>query len=674
MRRARHRLGAAVCTGLLAVAACTSTRGTGGLVALDPRFVAVHNTLAAMGLVELGPIHEGALAEAREARVALELPAGCVTIVAIGGEGVRDIDATLLDPRGSPVAHDTTAEPQAVLRSCLESADTYALVVRVAAGAGSWAVATWVGGATNGAPAAATAGPLASAEASGTCESPIALSPGTVNGSTRHGEHNNAGSCSPSDSRELVYELDVTARQRVAIEVEAHFDSVLYVRKDDCNDTNAEVDCNDDAPDRSRSRIERVLDPGRYFVFVDGYDDESGPFKMTVTTTDVLALAEVCRRASVLPSGTTQVASTEGLADNARATCGGGAEGADAAWRVDLAVRSRVRIAEHSDDLTPVLHARRACVDEQSETACAESGSTAGDATITGVWDAGVYTVFADGHDRDSTGRYTLRLDTSSPAGSGTKGDGCGDAVALGAGTAGSVPGDTFEARDDLAGSCGGAGAPDVVYRLDVARRSRFVASFEEEEALHLIVLSRRCADRSAEVGCGRTVDEILAPGTYSLAVDGASPDALGRFTLKWALRDLTGQVAACNAPTTLTSGRAVDGSTMGAGDRFAPSCAATDTGASGPDRVFRFVLPVREQIRLVVTAATFDAVVALRRACGDGSGGPAPPELGCEAETDGSHRVTLGRWLEAGTYWVVVDGRSPNDQGPFTIEYRTLR
>jgi hypothetical protein len=333
-----------------------------------------------------------------------------------------------------------------------------------------------------------------------------------------------------------------------------------------------------------------------------------------------------------------------------------------------------VRLTEHSDDLAPVVHVRRACADEQSEIACAESGSVAGDAAITGIWEAGAYTVFADGRDRDSTGPYAMLLETSTPGGSGTKADGCGDPAPLGTGASGSVAGDTFDARDDVAGTCGGGGAPDVVYRLDVARRSRLVAALEDEEAPHLIVLSRRCGERSSEAACGRTVDTVLTPGPYSIAVDGSSQDAFGRFTLKWVLRDLTGQSAACGKAPTLTSGRPLDGTTIGAGDRFTPSCAATETGASGPDRVFKFALNAPAVVRLVLVAAGFDGVVALRRACGEIAGGPSVPDLGCEAETDANHRVVLERGLEAGTYWVVVDGRSPSDQGPFTIEYRIVR
>src|SRR5260370_28327747 len=98
---------------------CGASRGNGG-GALEPRFVAVHNALSAMGLAQIGPIQEGALVEGREARLSLALPAGCVTIVAVGGDGVRDLDATLLDSHAKPLAHDTTTESQAVVRACLE--------------------------------------------------------------------------------------------------------------------------------------------------------------------------------------------------------------------------------------------------------------------------------------------------------------------------------------------------------------------------------------------------------------------------------------------------------------------------------------------------------------------------------------------------------------------------
>ncbi len=466
--------------------------------------------------------------------------------------------------------------------------------------------------------------------------------------------------------------LDVAARERVSIDVEARFDSVLYVRKGDCSDPSTEVDCSDDyASDRTRSRVDRVLEPGRYFVFVDGYGQESGGFKMKVSVADVAALADVCAKAPELAPGSAQTAATTGLADDAQATCGGGALGADAAWRAEIPTRSRVRIVEHSDDMTPVVHVRRACADEQSEVACGESGAGTGDAAVTAVFEPGTYTVFADARERDSAGPYALSLEAAPVGGSGVVGDACADAIPL---ATAPLAGDTFAARDDVAGTCGGAGAPDVVYRLDVPRRSRFTASLENEEAAHVLVAWKRCADRGSEVACGRAIDEVLAPGTYFVGVDGATPDAFGRFSLAWSLRDLTGQANACASAPPLVAGAQVSSTTAGSSDRFATSCGGGDPGASGPDKVFKFVLPARATVRLSLTASTFDAAMAVRRSCGDGTSPAMSEELACEADADGGHRTVIERAFEAGSYWVVVDGQSPGDQGPFTLDYKVTR
>ena len=339
-----------------------------------------------------------------------------------------------------------------------------------------------------------------------------------------------------------------------------------------------------------------------------------------------------------------------------------------------VAARSRVRVVEHSADVAPVVHVRRVCSDEQSEIACGESGAAAGDAAVTGVFDPGRYAVFADAHEQDAAGRYSLLYETAPLAGSGAPGDGCGDASRLPSGESGSVTGDTFAARDDVAGSCGGAGAADVVYRLDVPRRARFVAALDAEEAPHVVEVFRRCGDRSTEVACGRTIDDVVTPGTYFIGVDGAAPDAFGRFTLQWMTQDLTGQASACAQAPSLAAGRTIDATTAGAGDNFDNACAPTnDRAPSGPDRVFKFSLQRRSTVRLVLKAPAFDAVLAVRRACIDAPG-DAIAELACEVQPDSSRRTTtIERAFDPGSYWVVVDGAAPKEEGPFTLEYRLV-
>src|SRR5512143_994375 len=97
-------------------AACASSK-TGEL---EPRYVAVHNAMAAMGLAQVGPAQRGSLAEGRETRLPLDLAAQCTTVVALGGNGVRDLDVSLLDADDKPVARDTTKDAQAAVRVCPE--------------------------------------------------------------------------------------------------------------------------------------------------------------------------------------------------------------------------------------------------------------------------------------------------------------------------------------------------------------------------------------------------------------------------------------------------------------------------------------------------------------------------------------------------------------------------
>ncbi|MBX3189368.1 MAG: hypothetical protein KF819_20260 [Labilithrix sp.] len=657
--------------------ACSATRSG----ELEPRYVAVHNALAAMGLAQVGPIQQGSLAEGRETRLRLDLGAHCTTVIALGSAGVRDLDIALLDGDDKPVARDATHDAQATLRACPETAGRFTLVVKMAAGAGDFVAATWAGGA--GAPTtAASAAPALAVGTSGTCESPHVLQPGATAGNTRRGESEHTGGCASSESKELVYKLDVQRRQRVSIEVEPQFDSVLYVRKEECAESESQIACNDDvqtggskrgASSRG-SRVDEVLDPGVYYVFVDGYGSETGAFRMDVQMADVPTLADACRQ--IRPLGPGKVSGTlTGAFDNAHASCAGDAKGADAIHRFDLAARARVRITENSSEFAPAVHVRKQCTDERSEVACSDSGMGDEDATWAGLLDAGSYVVFADSSDKDARGRYTIETETEPVAGSGVRGDGCGDALQLSL-LERSVEGDTFAARDDVAGKCGGQGAADVVYRFELTRRSRVSARMQDEEGQHVFVVTRSCADRASEIACGHAVDETLGPGVYYLAVDGQTPDALGRYQFSFSARDVSAQEAACRAPPLLVDGQTVTGTTAGAGDRFTTSCAGREDGQASADRVFKIVLASRSRVRLLLSTPTWDGVVAVRKSCMD------PPqasnvrsaEAACNNDFQDNHHAKIETVLDAGTYFVVVDGHQGKNEGPFTLEYRTLK
>lgn len=667
--RVRRLLAAGLFVG--SVASCASTR----TAEPDPAFVAVHNALAATGLAQVGPIQRGSLSEGREARLRVDLGAQCTTLVALGGEGVVDLDLALIDPEGEIVARDGTRDPQATLRACVSTAGTYTLVVKMTRGAGSFVTGAWTGLGPQATPAGAD---LAAGQ--GTCENPAPLVARLTSGNTRKGDREHAGSCGSAESREIVYRFELARRQRVVLELDPDFDSILYVRKGDCGSPKAEVACNDDAPTgRSRhgqraSRIDQVFEPGTYYVFVDGYRDEVGAFRLAFSSSNVPTIAEACQLARPIGLGRARGTLTGGF-DHARATCGQGAKGPDVPHRLDLTQRTRVRLTATSGDFEPVVHVRRQCVDERSAVACSDTGATDDEATVTSILDPAAYAVFVDATQDDATGEFTLALETAPPAGQAVPGDACADATPL-AGPHAEVSGDTFFARDDVAGRCGGQGAADVVYRLELPRRTHLRASFDRQEGDHVFVLTRACGDASVEEACGPRIDALLPAGTHYLAVDGATADALGRFTFTYDLRDVGALDAACRTAPTLSPGQTVKGTTVGATDKMTTSCAGPEAGQASPDVIYKLTLAAPARVELKLETQGWDGVLALRRACAPPANGQAPrdPEVACNNDDDDMAHARIDAALDAGTYYVVVDGHAARSEGPFTLTYRVRR
>ncbi|MBX3212663.1 MAG: hypothetical protein KF850_11565 [Labilithrix sp.] len=666
--------------GTLAAAAMLGACAVGPKPELEPRYVAVHNAFAAMGLAQVGPIHRASLAEGQDVRFPLELPAECAMVVALGAGGVRDLEVTLLDADGKPVARDSTVDAQASVRACPERAGRFTLHVRMARGAGDLVAASWTGVPAAGAAATAVGPPVgASAAETGSCEAPIALTAGRRAGNTRQGESSHAGGCGNSESKEIVYRLDLPRRQRVTIDVDPTFDSVLYIRKDDCADKDAEVACNDDVSTGSKrntssrgSRIDTVLEPATYWVFVDGYDKEAGSFRMNVAVADVPSLEEACKNASPFTGRAT--ATLTSAFDHSHGSCDLGL-GPDAIHRLDVSQRARVRVLVRSDEFSPVVHVRGGCTDERSELGCTDSGAKADEAAFVSVLDPGTYAVFADAAEKNARGRYALEADMTVEGGSGVRGDACGDALPI-------VPndkpidGDTFDAKDDVSGRCTARGAPDVLYRFEVTRRSRVTARFTAEEGAHAFVLARSCTDRATELACGTTLDEVLPPGVYSLAVDGTTEGPFGRYTFDLRAKDLTLQEAACRVPAPLALGQTVTGTTAGAGDRFTASCAGREELQASGDRVYKLTIASRTRVELALSTPNHDGALALRTTCLD------PPrmvttrgiEVACNNDAPDNRHSKIVTTLDAGTYFVVVDGHQGKHEGPFTLSARVVK
>jgi hypothetical protein len=186
----------------------------------------------------------------------------------------------------------------------------------------------------------------------------------------------------------------------------------------------------------------------------------------------------------------------------------------------------------------------------------------------------------------------------------------------------------------------------------------------------------RSCTDRTSEISCGDVVDEILPQGSYWLVVDGTTKGPFGRYAVKLRIKDVTAQETACRAAPALSLGQTVTGTTAGAPDLFAESCAGREDGQASGDKVYRLTLAARTHLLLTLSTPNHDGVLAIRRACTDPpkARSLAASEAGCNNDGPDKTHSKLDRTLDAGTYYVVVDGHQGKNEGPFTLEARTVK
>jgi hypothetical protein len=469
----------------------------------------------------------------------------------------------------------------------------------------------------------------------------------------------------------VIYTLAVPSRRRVTITVRTDFDAALYLQHD-CGADRSEISCCNLAVVRGVSRIDTVLDAGNYFVVVDSVENgRRGRFALEAQMGEAPELAQVCSSLPVItpstPGHPAQAvhASTAGRPDLMRGSCAEGRfPGPDQAYALQLSEPSRVRAQVTADgEWDTGLYVRRGCASEDTEVACNDDAGDSQHARVTRSLDAGQYTVVVDGYVAGSQGDYTLEVETAPSTGQGVANDACEGATPLP--LEGSVEGDTFAARDDLAGSCGGGdGAPDVVYRVNVPRRAHVAVELTRSGLGETVTSSRLyfvrgCGVSRGEISCGRgRVDAVLSPGTWYLVVDGATRDDFGRFTLQAHTDDASGVDSACRNVPALTVGQPVHGTTSGA-DRLHASCA---NRAQSPEQVYSLRLTERRHVSLALQAQ-FDSVLALRGACERESS-----EIACNDDDTSQRNSRIETDLDAGTYYVVVDGFYQGNSGAYTL------
>jgi hypothetical protein len=248
---------------------------------------------------------------------------------------------------------------------------------------------------------------VGSAPANDTCAGAIAIGAGSRSGSTC-GANNDYSSTCGSTGPDVVYRLDIASRSDVVIDATASgsWDPDMHLRSGGCPGT--QVVCNDDTSGLN-PRITTTLDPGTYYVIVDGHSTSAaGPFTLNVTITPLVVGPpnDLCANATSITLGGS-IAGTTLTATNDHTSSSCGCVGAFDVWyRFTVATRRLVWFsAQHaSGDLSLHVH-QSSCTGAVPTGACSDDACSL-QPMFAAILDAGTYYLAVDGC---STADFTLR-------------------------------------------------------------------------------------------------------------------------------------------------------------------------------------------------------------------------------------------------------------------------
>lgn len=426
---------------------------------------------------------------------------------------------------------------------------------------------------------------------------------------------------------------------------------------------------------------------------LDGSDCLSGQCdSITLTCTP---LPDTCQSAEVvdLSQGpVTMRGDTSRAANDAQASCAiFAATGPDLVYRFTLSQQRRVVAVarpEPGSNLQPVLLLGSSCdrIEKSQELGCAYKLPGAQETRLSvDALAPGTYYLWLDS-DGDSAGAFTLELGTEEPE----RGESCADPHGvLPAGAPIDLSGDTSQAQDDFAGSCGGIGAPDRVYRLDLTATQRLeVQLVPRTRGFYPVAYLRRSpcqlAEPANQLGCLRLTPPgtvlswdlpRLEAGTYYLVVDGAAssgPSSSGKYDLRLTFSDpelfppndgCAGAIR-ISAPAGGFGSFSVHGDTSQATHGGRGSC-----GGEGPDLVYLLNLTQPAQVTARVTAPAGSSLhpVVYLRAPGQCESGSQGDQVACSSAPEESSAALTTPALPTGEYSVWVDGYA-SSKGPFTL------
>jgi hypothetical protein len=490
-----------------------------------------------------------------------------------------------------------------------------------------------------------------------------------------------SGNCGGITGPDVVYTLALNAPSEVIAKVtpgDMKYDPVIYLRKN-CVDDLSEQACDEVGLGQPAS-VDAVLQPGTYFLWIDGYLGTKGKFQLDVTVMPPPPppANDSCMSAAQLTFVNGTAGATGDLRtamDDAMSSCANVA-GADAVYTFTTndvyALNAVVTVDQATPKLQPVLYVRKVCASNMKadEVICRVGQAGAGAAVSLLNLSPGTYWIWVDS--LGPGGKYKLDVTLSLPP----MNDGCGmpEPLVFNNGAASANLDTTAAANDTTSPVCGGNNGPDVVYTFTTQMPQSITATVTPDMVTPnfdpVIYVRKACGDVNAmnEVACNEQgpgkpasiMAPFLAAGTYFVWVDGLGgsrgkgkldvtlgqailPPTNDNYTMPLALNFVNG-VATAMIDTTYAK----------------PDTKSAGCGGDGNDVVFTFTTMAEKTITAKVVpdmaSPSYDPVVYIRDLCSDAT---LLHELACDEVGPGKAATATAFGAGPGTYFVWVDGYS---------------
>ena len=230
--------------------------------------------------------------------------------------------------------------------------------------------------------------------------------------------------------------------------------------------------------------------------------------------------------------------------------------------------------------------------------------------------------------------------------------------------------GGTTSGASNTQGSCGGANAPEAVFKLVLTQASDVFATTHGTTWNTVLYMRQSCCD-GTEIACNddadnRTTSVIqqsnLGAGTYYIYVDGFSSTDMGAFTLDvYATPTSPNASDNCGNVTRITQAGVQNMSNCNYNDDDGPTCTCTDD----IDLVYYFVLDSPTMVSFDTCENTcIDTILSVRDVCTNQGSEEACDDDGCAATgscypAGDAVQSQVSVMLSAGAHYVWIDQKN---------------